>query len=505
MNIVEMRDIVKRFPGVVANDGITLQVRQGEIHALLGENGAGKTTLMNILYGLYRPDAGEICLRGQKVAIHSPDQAIKLGIGMVHQHFMLVPTLTVAENLVVGAEPVKGPFLDLRLAVAKVEAISQEYGLRVDPLARIQDISVGMQQRVEILKALYRGTKILILDEPTAVLTPQEISELHIILEKLRSSGHTIIIITHKLKEVRQFSDRVTVIRNGRNIDTVDSKKTSESELARMMVGREVMLRVDKKPAEPGQVVLRLEGVEANNYRGLPALKGVTLEVRAGEIVGVAGVEGNGQTELVEVLTGLRQPTAGDIYFGGQKIVRGQPRQLMGLGLGHIPEDRQKRGLVLDFNIMENLLLGFEDAAAFSRGPLLDYASIQDFAKKLVKEYDVRTPSIKSMARTLSGGNQQKVIVAREIARQPKLLIAAQPTRGLDVGAIEFVHQQLLKQRDTGAAVLLVSYELDEIMNLSDRILVIYGGKIVAGFQAGQVSTEELGFLMGGGSVAKAG
>ena len=498
MNIVEMRNIVKRFPGVLANDRVSLEVCQGEIHALLGENGAGKSTLMNILYGLYRPDAGDILFRGQKVDIPTPHQAIDLGIGMVHQHFMLVPPLTVTENLVLGAEPLKGPFLDLRSAVAKVQAISSEYGLKVDPLARIQDISVGMQQRVEILKALYRGAEVLILDEPTAVLTPREIDDLHRVLESLRSNGRTIIIITHKLREVQQFSDRVTVIRDGRNVATVNSKEVSESVLANMMVGREVILRVEKQAREPGRVVLQLEAIEARNYRGLPALQGVSLTVRAGEIVGVAGVEGNGQTELVEVLTGLRQPAAGSATFDGHKIKGYEPCRLLDLGMGHIPEDRQKRGLVLDFAVTENLILGFEDGKSFSRGLLLDYGRIDRFARDLIQNYGIRAPSPKVTVRTLSGGNQQKVIIAREMARRPKLLVAAQPTRGLDVGAIEFVHQQLLSQRAAGAAILLVSYELDEIMNLSDRIVVLYGGRIVATFNAGQVSVEELGLLMGG-------
>lgn len=499
MNIIEMKGIVKKFPGIVANDHVSLEIRQGEIHALLGENGAGKSTLMNVLYGLYALDEGEIWVKGKKVKIKGPNDALDLGIGMVHQHFMLIPPLTVAENMVLGAEPSKGSLLDFKGAAKIVEDASREYGLFIDPHAFVEDISVGMQQRLEILKALYRGAEVLILDEPTAVLTPQEIEDLYRVLQGLRDSGHTIIIITHKLKEVKHISDRVTVIRDGRNVGTVNTAEADEKTLAKMMVGREVILRVEKPSQFPGKQVLKIENLQAEDYRGLPALKGLSLEVNEGEIVGVAGVEGNGQTELLQVVAGLRRWSEGHIWLNGRELEKTiTPRKLLDNGVGHIPEDRHKWGLVLDFSVKENMIMGSEDSEKFAKGPFIDYNKVEVFAKALAKEYDVRTPSIETIAGTLSGGNQQKVIVARELARDPKLLIAAQPTRGLDVGAIEFVHQQLIKQRGLGRAILLVSFELDEIMSLSDRIVVVYDGRVVAEFESGKVSVEELGMCMGG-------
>ncbi|MBS4021560.1 MAG: ABC transporter ATP-binding protein [Dethiobacter sp.] len=501
MNIVEMKNICKQFPGVQANDHIYLDIREGEIHALLGENGAGKSTLMNVLYGLYGPEKGEICFKGKKVDISCPNDAIKLGIGMVHQHFMLVPPFTVTENIVLGTEPSRGPLLDYKQAVSAVKKASHKYGLNVDPDALIRDISVGMQQRVEILKVLFRGAELLILDEPTAVLTPQEIEDLYRIMKNLRDNGHTIVIITHKLKEVKHISDRVTVLRNGKNIGTVQTGETDEKTLAKMMVGRDVVLRVEKPPCTKGNEVLKVTNLHAGNYRRLPALKGCSLDVCEGEIVGVAGVEGNGQTELIQVLTGLQSWSEGEIRFKGKKLEHtATPQKMLKSGLGHIPEDRQKRGLVLDFSVKENMIMGFEDSKELTKSIFIDYEKVNDFSRLLVKEFDIRTPSIETKAGKLSGGNQQKVIVARELARNPRLLIAAQPTRGLDVGAIEFVHNQLIYQRGIGRAILLVSYELEEIMALSDRIVVLYDGQIIQSFENEKVSMEELGFWMGGGS-----
>ncbi len=498
--IVQMKGIRKVFPGVVANDGIDLEIIPGEIHTLLGENGAGKTTLMNVLYGLYQPDAGEIYLRGRRVAIGDPNVAIALGIGMVHQHFMLIPPFTVAENIVLGDEPRKGRiFIDMKKAIRDVEAISEKYGLKVDPLVRVENISVGMQQRVEILKALHRGAEILILDEPTAVLTPQEVRELKMITDNLAAQGKAIIFITHKLKEVMAMSHRITVIRRGKVVGSVNPQETTPAALASMMVGREVLLQVEKGPARPGETLLSVENLKAANNRKLPALQGISFELRAGEILGIAGVDGNGQSELVEVITGLRKATGGRLQIKGRDMTNKGPRQMAEAGVAHIPEDRQKRGLILDFNVAENLILGSYFKRPFARGINLHYDRVYSHARELIKEFDVRTPHEKTPAKSLSGGNQQKVILAREFDMSPEILVAAQPTRGLDVGAIEFVHHLLVEQRDKGKAILLVSLELDEIMSLSDRIAVMYGGKIVGMVDAADADEEELGLMMAGG------
>lgn len=498
-NIIEMKDIVKKFGGFVANDHINLEIRDGEVHALLGENGAGKSTLMNILYGLYTPDEGEIYFKGKKVIIKGPGDAIKLSIGMVHQHFMLIPTFSVAENLILGVEPVKGLTLDMKAAVRKILDVSEEYGLAVDPNELVANISVGMQQRVEILKILLRGAKVLIFDEPTAALTPQEITDFFRICRALQSRGHTIIIITHKLKEIKQISDRVTVIRTGKNIGTVDTSDVDEPKLAEMMVGRKVILCVDKEDQDCGDVVLEIRNVHANNYRGLPALRGLSLDVHAGEIVGIAGVEGNGQTELALVLKRLINSTQGTIRFCGNEYSKDTTTQdLIDSGLAHIPDDRRKYGLVLGFSIKENLIMGMEDNKEFCRGYFLDNKKICFLGEKLKEEYDIRCSGIELPAGSLSGGNQQKVILAREISRNPKLLVVSQPTRGLDVGAIEYVHDQLLEQRKRGCAILLISYELDEIISLSDRILTIYNGEIVAEYKSNEVSRELIGLAMTG-------
>ncbi len=498
--VIEMKGISKSFPGIKANDNISLSVEQGEIHVLLGENGAGKSTLMNILYGLYNPDEGQILVKEKPVVISNPNVAIELGIGMVHQHFMLVQPFTVAENIVLGSEPSKGITLDMNKAIKDVEEISKKYELKVDPNSKIQDISVGMQQRVEILKTLYRGAEILILDEPTAVLTPQEIEELGIIMKSLVSQGKTIILITHKLKEVMAMSDRVTIIRRGKVIDTLNTKNTDIDELAEKMVGRKVNLTVDKKESKAGTPVLEVKGLKALDNRDLEAVKGVSFEVNGGEILGIAGVDGNGQHELIEAITGLRKIQAGEVLINGKEITSKPPRDIISSGVAHIPEDRHKRGLVLDFPLYENSILGNHRAKTFSKHKFsLNYPKIREHARRLIKEFDVRTPNEKVKARALSGGNQQKLIIAREIDRDPYLCIAAQPTRGLDVGAIEFVHKRLIEQRDSGKAVLLISLELDEVMSLSDRIAVMYDGKIVGVIDAKDATEKKLGILMAGG------
>ncbi|WP_018131325.1 ABC transporter ATP-binding protein [Effusibacillus pohliae] len=503
--VVEMLGITKRFPGIVANDKINLVVEQGEIHALLGENGAGKSTLMNILFGLYQPDEGTIRIRGTEVKITDPNMANRLGIGMVHQHFMLVQPFTVTENIILGSEVTNGPFLDLAKAERQVAELSKRYGLDVDPQAKIEDISVGMQQRVEILKTLYRGADILIFDEPTAVLTPQEIRELMQIMRNLVKEGKSIIFITHKLKEIMAVCDRVTVIRRGKYIGTVPVKETNPNQLANMMVGREVTFAVQKRPANPGPAVLELNAVEAESNRGVKGLNGVSLTVHAGEIVGIAGVEGNGQRELIETITGLRKVTAGSIRLNGNDITNRTPREIAEAGVGHIPEDRHKRGLVLDYSIGENMVLNTYYKPPFAKSGILQFDQIFSHARRLIEMFDVRTPSEYTRARALSGGNQQKAIIAREVDRDPDLLIAAQPTRGLDVGAIEFIHKKLVEQRDNGKAVLLVSFELDEIMSLSDRIAVIYEGRIVAVVKPEEVDDQQLGLLMSGATAQQAG
>ncbi|MFY0542722.1 ABC transporter ATP-binding protein [Brevibacillus sp. H7] len=497
--VVEMRGITKRFPGIVANDNINLVVKKGEIHALLGENGAGKSTLMNILFGLYQQDEGEIFINEKPVNITSPNVANDLGIGMVHQHFMLVEPFTVTENIVLGNEPRNGLQIDIQQAVKEVQQLSERYGLKVDPYAKIEHISVGMQQRVEILKTLYRGADILIFDEPTAVLTPQEIHELIEIMRNLVKEGKTIILITHKLKEIMAVCDSVTIIRRGKVIDSVAVKDTNPDDLAAKMVGREVNFRVEKQPSQPKEVILAVENVTALGNRGVNALNNLSLEVRAGEILGIAGVDGNGQSELIEVLTGLRKAQQGRVLLKGKDITNQTPRDISESGLSHIPEDRHKRGLVLDFTMSENMVLETYFHPAFNKNGFLDYRAIDEHAAKLIEEFDVRTPSIYTPARALSGGNQQKAIIAREVNKDPDLLIAAQPTRGLDVGAIEFIHRRLVEQRDKGKAVLLISLELDEIMNVSDRIAVIYEGQIVGIVDPKTTSEQELGLMMSGG------
>jgi len=494
-----MNNIRKEFPGIVANDNITLQVKQGEIHALLGENGAGKSTLMNVLFGLYQPEKGEIKVRGEKVAVTDPNVANELGIGMVHQHFMLVQDFTVTENIILGSEPRKNGFIDIRKAAKEVAEISDRYGLRVDTNAKIQDISVGMQQRAEILKTLYRGAEILIFDEPTAALTPQEIKELIHIMKNLISEGKSIILITHKLKEILEVCDRCTVIRRGRGIGTVEVADSTENSLAEMMVGREVSFEVEKSEAKPKEQVLSIKDLVVEDTRGIDVVESLSLEVRAGEIMGVAGVDGNGQTEMIEAITGLRPVKSGTITLSGKDITGYSPRKVTEAGIAHIPQDRHKHGLVLDFTIGENVLLQTYYQKPFTKSGVLNYPKMYEKARQLIEEYDVRTPSEKSLARSLSGGNQQKAIIAREVDRSPDLLIAAQPTRGLDVGAIEFIHQKLIEERDKGRAVLLISLELDEVLNVSDRIAVIYEGKIVAILDAKDTDEKELGLLMAGG------
>ncbi len=497
--LLELRGITKRFPGVVANDGVDFDLRKGEVHALLGENGAGKSTLMNILYGLYHPDEGEFRLNGKPLRINSPREAIDAGIGMVHQHFMLIPVMTVAENIVLAAEPTKGPFLDEREAEERVRELSERFGLAVRPHARIESISVGMQQRVEILKALYRGAEILILDEPTAVLTPQESSELFEIIDSLKAEGKSIVFITHKLNEVLEIAERITVLRRGKTIDTVPREGATEEGLARLMVGRDVILRIDKTKAEPGAPLLTVEDLYVDDERGLEAVRGISLDVKAGEIVGIAGVDGNGQSELIDAITGLRRPKAGRISVGERDVTRGSPRERLDAGIGHIPEDRQLRGLVLDFSLAENIALHDYREEPDSKYGWLFPGRLIARARTLLKEFDVRGGAPETRASALSGGNQQKVIVAREVSRDPSVLVAAQPTRGLDVGAIEFVHRRLVEERDEGRAILLVSFELDEILSLSDRILVVYEGQVVAEYSP-DVSEEEIGLAMVGGT-----
>jgi ABC-type uncharacterized transport system ATPase subunit len=500
--LLELKGITKRFPGVVANDGVNFDLRKGEVHALLGENGAGKSTLMNILYGLYHPDEGELRLNGKPLRISSPREAIDAGIGMVHQHFMLIPVMTVAENIVLAAEPTRGPFLDEHKAEARVRDLSERFGLAVRPEALIETISVGMQQRVEILKALYRGAEILILDEPTGVLTPQEAGELFEIVNSLKAEGKSIIFISHKLNEVLEIADRITVLRRGKTVDTVPREGATEEGLARLMVGRDVVLTVEKSPAEPGDPLLAVDDLRVDDERGLEAVRGVSFQVRAGEIVGIAGVDGNGQSELIDAITGLRKPKEGRIRVGDKDVTHESPRGSLDAGVGHIPEDRQRRGLVLDFNLAENIALHDYREEPESRYGWLFPKQLIVRAKKLLVEFDVRGGGPLTPASSLSGGNQQKVIVAREVSRDPRVLVAAQPTRGLDVGAIEFVHRRLIGERDEGRAILLVSFELDEVMSLSDRILVLYEGEIVAEFTP-DVSEEEIGFAMLGGKREK--
>ncbi|KLV28363.1 ABC transporter ATP-binding protein [Niallia circulans] len=503
--VIEMLNIRKEFPGIVANNNITLQVKKGEIHALLGENGAGKSTLMNVLFGLYQPEKGEIRARGKVVNISNPNIANDLGIGMVHQHFMLIDTFTVTENIILGKETVSKGKIDLKKAEREVQEISERYGLAVDPKAKIANISVGMQQRVEILKTLYRGAEILIFDEPTAVLTPQEIAELIGIFRKLIQEGKSIILITHKLKEIMEVCDRVTVIRKGEGIGTYNVKDTNQNELANLMVGREVSFKTEKKAPNPKETVLKISDLTVKDSRGVHVVNSLNLDVKAGEIVGIAGVDGNGQSELIEAITGLMKKNSGSITLNGKEISVLSPRKITESGIGHIPQDRHKHGLVLDFSIGQNMALQTYYKSPFSKYGFLNQGEIEKKASKLIEEFDVRTPSIHTPARALSGGNQQKAIIGREVDRDPDLLIAAQPTRGLDVGAIEFIHRRLIEQRDKGKAVLLISFELDEILNVSDRIAVIFDGEIIATVDPKTTTEQELGLLMAGSKAKKVG
>jgi general nucleoside transport system ATP-binding protein len=497
--VLELTGITKRFPGVVANDGVSFDLRKGEVHALLGENGAGKSTLMNILYGLYHPDEGEIRVNGEPVRMSSPREAISRGIGMVHQHFMLIPVMTVAENIVLAVEPrTSGILLDTSEAERRVSELSEQFGLAVQPRARIQDITVGQQQRVEILKALYRGAEILVLDEPTAVLTPQEAQELFAIVRSLTAQGKSIIFISHKLNEVLEIADRITVLRRGKHVETIPAAGATEEELARLMVGRDVLLRVAKGTSSPGEVLLRVRDLHVRDEREIEKVRGVTLDVRAGEIVAVAGVDGNGQTELIDAVSGLTGVVSGSVEIAGTDVTRRSAHAHFDAGLGHIPEDRQRRGLVLDFKIAENVALHDYRKPPFARHGWLYPGQMVAKAQTLIREFDVRGGGPQTPAAGLSGGNQQKVILAREIDRDPRVLIAAQPTRGLDVGAIEYVHRRLVAERDEGRAILLVSLELEEVLSLADRILVMFEGRIVGEFPP-TVTEEELGVAMTGG------
>lgn len=498
--IIEMLNITKEFPGIKANDNITLQLKKGEIHALLGENGAGKSTLMSILFGLYQPTSGVIKKDGKEVQINSPNDANELNIGMVHQHFKLVECFSVLDNIILGVEPTKGFFLEKKGARKKVMELSSQYGLKVDPDALISDITVGMQQRTEILKMLYRNNEVLIFDEPTAVLTPQEIEELMKIMKNLAKEGKSILFITHKLNEIMEVADRCTILRKGKYIGTVDISGTSKEELSKMMVGRDVSFSVNKKPAQPGETVLKVEHmtvpskVHSNN-----AVKDVSFNVRKGEIVCIAGIDGNGQSEFVQGLTGLEKISGGTIQFNGQDITKASIREKSKIGMSHIPEDRHKHGLVLDYSLEQNMVLQRYWQPEFQKGGFIKARAVRNYSDKLIEQYDVRSgQGSATIARSMSGGNQQKAIIAREIDKNPELLVAVQPTRGLDVGAIEYIHSQLVAQRDKGKAVLLVSLELDEVMDVSDRILVMYEGEIVGQLDPKEITVEELGLYMAG-------
>ena len=502
-NVIEMREITKVFGEFVANDKINLELRKGEIHALLGENGAGKSTLMNMLAGLLEPTSGEIVVNGQVVKLDSPSKAASLGMGMVHQHFMLVEAFTVAENIILGSELTKNGVLDIARATREINELSERYGLAVDPSAKVADISVGAQQRVEILKTLYRGADILIFDEPTAVLTPSEIDELMAIMKNLVKEGKSIILITHKLDEIRAVSDRVTVIRRGKSIETVEIAGATNADLAEMMVGRSVSFKTEKQEAQPKEVILSIKDLVVNENRGVPAVKNLSLDVRAGEIVGIAGIDGNGQSELIQAITGLRKIESGIVELKGQSIVGLHPRQITEMSVGHVPEDRHRDGLVLEMMISENIALQTYYKEPLSKKGILNYTNIIGYAKQLMQEFDVRAASEIVPASALSGGNQQKAIIAREVDRNPDLLIVSQPTRGLDVGAIEYIHKRLIQERDNGKAVLVVSFELDEILNVSDRIAVIHDGKIQGIVTPETTNKQELGVLMAGGELEK--
>jgi len=496
--ILSLRGIVKQFPGVLANDHIDFNLEEGEIHTLLGENGAGKTTLMNILYGLYTPDKGKIFIEGKEVEIKTPQDALSQGIGMVHQHFMLIPQMSVAENIILGNEIVKNGLLDQKEAEKRILLLSEKYNFNINPHQMVGDLPIGSQQKVEILKALYRKARILVLDEPTSVLTPQEAEELFNILRELKNEGKSIIFISHKLKEVLEISDIITVLRNGKVVGSTVPAKTSEKNLAQMMVGREVSLRVEKKPIKKGETVLNVKDLAVFDRRGLKAVDGVSFSVHASEIYGIAGVQGNGQTELVQALTGLIPFQKGEVLIQDKEISGKEPREVTLLGTAHIPEDRQKHGLVLPYPIRDNLILCSYFQKPFSKRKILNFISINNRAQQLINEFDIKAPDIFTLTETLSGGNQQKTVVARELGREVKLLIASQPTRGLDVGSIEYIHKKIVQARDSGCAVLLVSSELDEILALSDTIGVMFRGKIIKQLDSKQASREKLGLLMAG-------
>jgi simple sugar transport system ATP-binding protein len=502
ITVLEMRGIVKCFPGVVANDGVDFELYQGEIHALLGENGAGKSTLMNVLYGLYSPDEGEVNFKGKPAVFKSARDAINQGLGMVHQHFMLVQPFTVAENIILGQPSNRGPLLeDKQKVYRKLKMISDQYGLNIEPDREVWTLSVGEQQRVEILKALYRGADVLILDEPTAVLTPQEAESLLAIMRRLAEEGKSVVFISHKLEEVLSVSDRITVLRDGKAVDTVFARDTEKCELAKMMVGREVLLKVPKEKAKPNAPLLSVKDLRVKNDRGLPALNGVSFEVRGGEILGIAGVAGNGQLELEEAISGLRAVIDGKVSINGQDMTNAAPKQIGEIGLAHIPSDRYRMGLLSDFKVAENLFLQRIGDAPFTTKGWLNWAKIEEEAERLVENFDVRTPSVHVNAGKLSGGNAQKVVLARELERNPKVLIAGQPTRGLDINAIEYVHRKLIEQRDQGVAILLISTELDEILTLSDRIAVFYEGQIMAILDSDSADIHDIGLLMAGSQV----
>ena len=496
--LLAARNVTKQFPGVLANDDVSVELKPGRVLALLGENGAGKSTLVNILFGMYRPDGGQIIIKDEVVDLHGPDDAISRGIGMVHQHFQLVPPMRVVENIVLGAEPTKRGLVDLDEARRRVVELSKRYGLDVDPDALVENLSVGMQQRVEILKALYRNADVLILDEPTGVLTPQEADHLLTVLRGLTDTGVGIVFITHKLREVLAVADDIVVLREGRVVGATTPDQATESRLAEMMVGRSVVLRVEKATAQPGDVVLQVDDLKVNDDRGQLAVDGVSLEVRAGEIVGVAGVEGNGQRELVEAITGLRHVAAGAMAIAGKPSTNNSTRQIAGNGVGHIPEDREKHGIIAAYSVAENSVLNRYHRKPFSSRGIMRREVIYEHAQSVVEEFDVRTPSVAVAVSSLSGGNKQKLIVGREFSENIKLLVAAQPTRGIDIGAIEFIHRRIVEQRDKGAAVLLVSAELDEILGLADRVAVLYDGKLMGVLDANVANRERVGLLMAG-------
>lgn len=495
---IEIRHLWKSFPNVIANKDISLSIKKGEVHAIVGENGAGKSTLMKILYGLYSPDRGEVFVFGKRLTKYSPNISIAHGIGMVHQHFMLIPSLTVAENVVLGKEPKKGLFIDKEKSINIVKSLSEKFGLFVNPEEKVSNLSVGLEQRVEIIKILYRGAKILIMDEPTAVLTPQEVEELYNILRNLKKEGKTIIFITHKLKEVMEISDRITVMKKGELVTTVDKSSTTKENLAYLMVGRDVELNLSKTFPKLGENLLEVKNLWCLTSKGVPILKGVSFSIKGGEILGIAGVEGNGQKELIEVISGLKKTSQGEVLLLGENITNLSPKLLISKGISHIPEDRHKLGLILDYSIQENLILGVHRNKKFSGKIKMKFSEIGKYAEKFIKQFDIRPPYKETIVKELSGGNQQKVIVARELSKEPKLLIASQPTRGLDIGAIEFIYSMILEERKKGKAILLISSDLSEIISLSDRIAVIYEGKILKIVDADLITEKELGLMMTG-------